>query len=305
MIYGEMFQTLCGGNVINPDPTYFRRRGKGDLAARTINNGSGLLRTCQQAHNEGAAVLYSSHVFCFDDTKYGTLMSELDPKECRKDGITQRVLEACMLPRCDYIFMFDWLVTIGHQNRLMIRHLELHFTHPTFAATKTSLWTMENPGVKGGVFVRRALQLFASAHHLETISLSFQLPADRRGREDGMWEISAFLSFFLPESIRGLTNDLKSALSSIKGIKRMYCADLFLSDYCKDFAGDPKVVDAANASLWEVRRLMESGYTPHDDQILSIFKTATYVDQVERSMRDWENEQIAGSESHRETPVKR
>ncbi len=305
MIYGEIFQTSCGGNVINPDPTYFRRRGKGGLAARTIKSGSGLLRTCQQAHDEGAAVLYGSHIFCFDDTEYGNLMYELDAEECSKNGVTQAHLETCMLTRCDYIFMYDWLLTIGSQHRLMIRHLELRFTFPPFAAVETSLWTIQDPWVKVGDFVRKALQLFASAHHLETISLSFQLPADRRGHASGMWKICPFLSFFLPESIRGLTNDLKSALSSIKGIKRMYCADLSLSGYCKDFAGDPKVVDAANASLWEVRRLMESGYTPHDDQILSIFKTATYVDQVERSMRDWENEQIAGSESHRETPVKR
>lgn len=310
MIYGEIFQTPCSGNIIDPDPTYFRRRGKGDLAARTINNGLGLLRSCQQAYNEGAAVLYGSHVFYFDDTKYGTLMSELETEKCSKYGSEWA---NCMLFRCDYHFMHDWLVTIGKRNRLMIRHLELQFTSAKLAAINTSRPERKKeeggyPSIRDGGFIKIALQLLASAHHLETISLSFQLPADRRGRVDGMWEIHrvyAFLSFFLPESIRGLTNDLKSALSSIKGIKRMYCADLSVSDEGTYFAIGPKIVDAANASLWEVRRVMESGYSPHNDPDLSKCKTATYVDQVECSMRDWQNEQTAGTENHTETHVKR
>ncbi len=303
MIYEEVFRTPCRGKVITPDPTHFRRDHEGEVSARTINSGSGLLRSCRQAHNEGAAVLYGSNVFAFDDTRFGYLTSSRDLcNGCQ--GMWH--LESCILDRCDYVFMHDWLVTIGNQNRLGIRHLELRFSSIDFTTTQKSDFPdkmYEDLTLKGGAFVKNALQLLASAHHLETIELFFQPPADPWDPLDcKSQEVNTFgiISLSLPEfyAHKNHWKDLKSMLSSVQGINRLYCADITIS---KHFSYEAhkwnKVVDDANASLWEVRRIMESGYTPRTDRVNPVLEAATYVDQVERSMRIWQEGQSVGVEN--------
>lgn len=73
-IYGEIFQTTRQDNIIIPDPSQYRRRNDEwftDLADRIINYGLSILLSCQQAHVEGAKILYGSNTFHFDDTKHG------------------------------------------------------------------------------------------------------------------------------------------------------------------------------------------------------------------------------------------
>lgn len=279
MIYEEVFETPCRGKVITPDPSHFRRGHEPEISARTINSGSGLLRSCRQAHNEGAAVLYGSNVFSFDDHKYYTLTFSVD---LCKDGRHRD----CILARCDYVFMYDWLITIGARNRLRIRHLELGLFDSESTMTQSTRFIgskYEEIVIMGGQFLRNALQLLASAHHLDTISLSFQPHADpwdpsnciSRGiNTDG------FLRLFVPEhySYMRLSTDLKSALSNVKGINKLYCADITMSEYFSYQAHKwNKVVDVANASLWEVRRAMESSYTPRTDRETPILEGATCV----------------------------
>ena len=84
MIYEEVFQTPSRDGVITPDPSYWRRRQGGDLGSRAVNNGSGLIQSCQQAHNEAVPLLYGNRTFYFDDAPHGDQPSKLDDnKYCR------------------------------------------------------------------------------------------------------------------------------------------------------------------------------------------------------------------------------
>lgn len=235
-------------------------------------------------------MLYGSNVFSFDDTEYGTLTSELEHSE---DDDARTYLEICSLPRGDYVLMYEWLVTIGYQNRLRIRHLELGFSRFRFMVINEvplPPWVYRPPTIGDGVFLKNALQLLASAHHLETVSLSFRKPSDYDCQEVNK---PGFVGLFLPNCHWYYNNyfptDLKSALSSVKGIKRLHCADIPMSDDLSSLDRMwNKDLGDANASLWEVRRVMESGYTTRKGREDPTFEAGTFVDQVEYSMQIWQ-----------------
>lgn len=228
MIYEDVFQTPSQDGVISPDPTYFRRRIGGDLASRTINNGLGLLTSCQQANHEAAAVLYSNHVFSFDDVQYENLTSMLDISAINHSNV--RIEEQggyvfYMVPRCDRVLMYDWLLAIGDQNRQRIRHIELQIFDDLF------MFADGTPNSVMGDHLAQTLQLIASSHHLETISLSFEIPKqlqDSSYLKSKGYNTEGFTSLFLPKWF-DLSDNLLSAHCPVSDASRdwnaMNCPD--------------------------------------------------------------------------------
>ena len=78
MIYNEVFQTPSRDGIITPDPSYWRRSQGGEIGSRAVNNGLGLIQSCQQARNEAMPILYGNRVFYFDDAQHGDQPSKLD-----------------------------------------------------------------------------------------------------------------------------------------------------------------------------------------------------------------------------------
>lgn len=289
MIYEDIFTTPSQDGVISPDPTYFRRRNGGDLASRTINNGLGLLTSCQQANHEAAAVLYSKHVFSFDDVQYGNLTSMLDISAINHSNV--RIEEQggyvfYMVPRCDRVLMYDWLLAIGDQNRQRIRHIELQIYGDLF------MFADGTPNSVMGDHLAHALQLLAKSHYLETIKLSFKIPKhlqDSSYLKSKGYNTEGYASLFLPKWF-DLSEKLINALSSIKGIKRLECDELpRLNHFRPAELWWSQAVDDANAALRETRQVMESGYAQYDHQSNPVTLSTTYVNQAGRSLQGWED----------------
>ncbi|CAF9935414.1 hypothetical protein IMSHALPRED_010219 [Imshaugia aleurites] len=248
MIYEEVFRTSLGDGSITPDPLYFHRRvgvklKGGELKNRTINNGLALLQSCQQAHEEGTANLYRNHVFYFDDTRYDRWSYKIDvTAQCyycqRLQGSEPsggwRYGDHCydangfdlnheiLIPYCDFIYMRDWLSIIGAKNRLLIRHVQLHFNQSQFAKVLgAGHWGGKPRKLTsvGGDFVERGLQELALGHNLETITISFEVP------KTGEYSIDlayAPLQLF-PDDPHFHSDRLKKALCNISGIRTLVC----------------------------------------------------------------------------------
>ena len=244
MIYEEVFGTSLGDGAIAPDTHYHRRRIGGNLTDRTINNGLGLLQSCQQAHEEATAILYGKHVFYFDDTRHGAMATRVDVTGhcyyCQRvrvhvpgEGMTigDRCYDAegfdkkhyVSVPETDFMSMGNWLSAIGARNRLLIQHLQLHFYTSRFVKVQSArhpdLDTRPGkPAAVGGDFLERGLQELASGHNLETFKISFEAPRPGEYRTDVK---EAPVELF---SLRGAYSDrLKKALCSITRVGRFSC----------------------------------------------------------------------------------
>lgn len=300
MVYGVVFGTSLGDGAITPDPHYLRRRLGGSLTGRTINNGVGLLQSCQQAHEEATVILYGNHVFYFDDTTHGTWGTRMDVTEycyyCQRlrghvpgDGLTYR--DRCYdaddfggkheihVPETDFISMSKWLSAIGARNRSLIRHIQLHFFTSRYVKVLGARHWGARPGkpsAVGGDFLERGLQLLASGHNLETFTISFEAP------KPGEYSINLKEAPIELFSLRGAYSDrLKKALCSITRVGRFSCDPTVGKYTCREVDGsDSDCLEGVHESIREVRSSMEAGYeTPTEQEVMTTW-SSPYIDQV-------------------------
>ena len=127
--------------------------------------GLSLLRTCQQLHEEGSAVLYGDNTFWFDDLPHNR-----DQHAHRLTG------SGVFLLYCELMFMYAFLRIIGRSNRLKIRNLWLHFETDTFATFPKAIhpWKPTDLKGQGGLScVSDALDFFSDDHQLRNLHFSF------------------------------------------------------------------------------------------------------------------------------------
>lgn len=267
IIYEKVFSTSLNDKVITPDPTYSRRRYnevcrqlgvESRVINRTINNGLALLQSCQQAHEEAAALLYSQNTFCFDDSQqlepyalwsdYGrkTFVTEVSAhcsycrRHARTNDYNDRCYDACSsgehfieIPFTDFVTMKRWLSDIGERNRLRIRHIQIHFSDSRFAKVQPAeYWTMSQrlgkPCPVGGDVLAEALEFLASGHNLDTFGIFFESSTgdhpygvEVRQREHRKAFGHLFSTIYHPYS-----DTMKTALSSIVGNRSLVCEGL-------------------------------------------------------------------------------
>ena len=249
MIYEEVFKTPLADKTITPDPWYRRRKLGRRFAERTVKGNSALLRSCQQIHSEATGTLYGSHVFYFDDTSYEDENTAIEASAyccyCLGEG-SMTTYNGCldayngnhyvMIPRCDFVDMYDWLLSIGKRNRLKIRNIHISLSGSRYAKVLGEQHLIDNPlkpSPVGGDLIKEALALLARGHNLNTFGISFrQRYLDFSDIEDGagftsVWaqETNAALIWTAFERIfsNGLDHRLKNALSNIKGIRNLNC----------------------------------------------------------------------------------
>ena len=162
MVYGLLFETAHKDKNVTPDPTGSRRRN--NLGQRTLNLSDSLplLATSQLVHREATAVLYGNNVFRFDDHPHN------------HDEHTIPGFEMS-LPCCDFLTMYFFLVSVGKGNRKKLQHIHLNFSHGVFVDypdEADSKWNMLHDNA-GASFVGDAVDLLATSHHLQTLSVSF------------------------------------------------------------------------------------------------------------------------------------
>ena len=132
------------------------------------SRGISLLRTCQQIHEEGSAVLYGENIFWFDDIPYNEIRG-MPPL----DGLGINIV----LPYCKITFMYAFLRIIGKTNRLRIRHLRIRFDRDIFATfpEECGAWrTWELDGVGGASYISDALDFLSDDHQLRSLKISFK-----------------------------------------------------------------------------------------------------------------------------------
>ncbi len=316
MIYEEVFKTTRADKTITPDPSHHRRQLGRRFAEHTVHNGHALLQSCQQAHEEATAVLYGNKVFYFDDASYGTIEIEASA-HCHYCSRERRILgdrpvsmttyNRCrdahdskhyvVIPRCDFVSMYDWLFKIGEKNRLKIRHIHISFSKSQFAKVLGERHLVDDPlkpSPVGGDLIERALRLLARGHNLNTFTVSFRqrylelsdteyaAGADRwQNVTNAASNWTAFERIFFS----GLDHRLKNALSNIKGIRKLICDWTSVTPQPSGSWSD----EGANAleGFKEVKECMETGYTDRQmvetaERTLSI----ACVDQARHAMHD-------------------
>ena len=284
IIYENVLETPIGDNTITPDPAHTRRTNSGheeSLKQRTLSNVLGLLLFCRKAHEEAMEALYGNHVFYFDDTRHGRYETEVEASAhcyyCRADFAgdcfsSSRGRHYVCVPYCDFVGMHDWLINIGEENRMRIRHVQLHFSGAQFVKfLGESHWVSvlepgspRKPSPVGGDFIARALKLLGSAHNLETFRISFNYPSyDDTSYEyqcdisnQRRWAKHAFQLLFQPENPK----NLKTILCGIAGVRRLLCQEIGNVEMSTANDIDSRLTDAARAGLRQVREAMELGH---------------------------------------------
>lgn len=271
IVYKLVFETPLQDNTITPDPAHKRREcSKHDegLKQRTISNVLGLLLLCRRAHEEAVEALYSKQVFYFDDIQHGSHETKVEATAhcdfCLRGCCDSSHRHYLRVPYCDFVSMHEWLVAIGEKNRMRIRHIHLHFSGSPFAKCLGERFELfpslpGKPPPIGGQFVVKALELLGITHNLENIEVSFGYPPLNEASGDfyedhwsrGVRVKQAFDAFFHPKKPR----NLKNALCTITGVRRLVCQDVIDAKFF-----DHRVTDGARAGLREVREAMESGH---------------------------------------------
>lgn len=280
IIYVKVFETSLQDSTITPDPAHTRRessRYEESRKQRTISNVLGLLLVCRRANEEAMEALYGRHIFYFDDTKHDTKHDLYKIKveasahcyycrgefagRCFDGSPGQHYIH---VPWCDLVGMHEWLFAIGEENWLKIRHIQLHFSGTQFVkflgerhwGGSDYLW---KPSPVGGDILARALKLLGNAHNLETFRISFNYPpfdeasekSQCRIQNQRLWARQAFELLFQPEKPR----NLKAALCSITGIKKLICENMSTAN-----DSNFRVTDGARARLGQVIETMEFGH---------------------------------------------
>lgn len=281
IIYEDVLETSLRDNTITPDPAHTRRESscyEESFKQRTVGNVLGLLLACRKAHEEAMEALYSKHIFYFDDTKHDSYRIKVEASAhcyyCRGDfaggcfdgSPGQHYIR---VPWCDFVGMHDWLMNIGEENRMRIRHIQLHFSGTQFVKVlgerhwggSDYLW---KPSPVGGDFLARALKLLGKAHNLETFRISFNYPSFDEASDKSqcgisnqrLWAKQAFQLLFQPEKPR----NLKIALCGIAGVKTLLCQDMSNAEMSNANDSHYRVTDGARAGLRQVREAMEFGH---------------------------------------------
>lgn len=320
IVYEKVFSTPLDDRTITPDPTYSRRHYNKACRAwgrkvidRTVNNGLALLQSCQQAHEEAAAVLYGQNTFYFDDFQHyypyavwsgsgrKTYAIEVSAhcEFCRRHAKTGEYEDRCYstysrgqhfidIPFTDFVTMKSWLSTIGEKNRLRIRQIQIHFLDSQFAKVQPAYhWTMGRypgkPCSVGGDVLVEALRFLASSHNLDTFGIYFESSpkdnsdfADVRRREHREAFGHLFSTVYDPHS-----DKMQKALSSITGIRKLECEDITgVGGRNRD------EMLAIRADYRKVKAAMENGYKRLPDLEAPVLWSRPYVDQVEWVMQD-------------------
>ncbi|CAD6575994.1 MAG: hypothetical protein ASARMPREDX12_007670 [Alectoria sarmentosa] len=308
IIYEKVFSTSLNDKVITPDPSYSRRRyddfcrkhGATYLGVdRAINNGLALLQSCQQAHEEAAAVLYGQSTFYFDDSQqYETFSRKTFAVDvsahcyyCRQD----RCWSACSggkhlvdIPFTDLVTLKSWLSTIGERNRLRIRHIQIHFSDSRFTKVQpASHWTWDRrpgkPSHVGGDVLAEALQFLAGGHNLDTFGIFF-ISSPRDLLDDVGFQRRLHRMAFghlFSETYHPHSGKMMKALSSICGIRMLECEDITDAD-----EQDKSEMTAIQGDYRKVKAAMEYGYGKHLKLEAPALWSKPYVDQIEWVMQD-------------------
>ena len=296
MIYEEVFKTPRGDKTITPDPSYDRRQLGRRFAERTLNNGLAFLQSCQKAHDEATAFLYGNKIFYFDDSSYGNTRIEAsahchycsgEPRILGDLPVSMTTYNRCydardskhyvVIPRCDFVSMYDWLFKIGERNRLKIRHIHISLSNSQFAKVLGERHGVDDPlkpSPVGGDLIEKALELLARGHNLDTFGVSFRqrylgLSERYLGSSDTgyaarakIWQnlTNAALNWAAFERIffNGLDHRLKNALSNIKGIRELRCDWASLTPQPSGSWSDEGA--KALEGLKEVKKCMETGH---------------------------------------------
>lgn len=217
MVYGLLFETAHKDKNVTPDPTGSRRQN--DLGQRTLNLSDSLplLRTSQLVHREATAVLYGNNVFRFDDHPH-------NDDEHTRPGFEMSL--SC----CDFLTMYFFLVCIGKGNRKKLQHIHLNFSQHDFVVYPDEVyitWVMLCYNA-GASFVGDAVDLLATSHHLQTLSVSF---GSAGPLTQNKWAPLSELLFFFPGG------KLAGKMSAITGIEQFRCWRAY-EGYDEDFNFD-------------------------------------------------------------------
>ena len=205
MVYGLLFETTHKDKNVTPDPTGSRRQN--NLGQRTLNLSDSLplLRTSQLVHREATAVLYGNNVFRFDDHPH-------NDDEHTIPGFKMS------LPCCDFLTMYFFLVSIGKGNREKLQHIHLSFSLIEFVSYPDDVDSKSDMlhSNAGASFVGDAVDLLATSHHLQTLSVSFDSAGALTQKEWAPLSERLFLFVFPGGKLAG-------KMSAITGIEQFRC----------------------------------------------------------------------------------
>ena len=296
IVYEELFRMPFAGKTITPDPSYRRRQLGRRFTERTVKYDVAILRTCQQVNQEATAVLYGSKAYFFDDTSYDFEETQIEASDYCWYCLGERAVpqgsltpittqNRCLnahhgkhyvnVPHCDFVGMYDWLVQIGDNNRMPIKHIQSCFSGSQFAQVLGEQRMADDPltpSPVGGHLIERALALLARGHNLNTFSVLFRHRylnlseiEDEATTRTWTQNTNAALNWTAFERLfsNGMDHRLKNALSSIKGIRTLICD---LDSVTPQPLGNWDEEGAkALESFKEVKACMEAG---HADRVM-------------------------------------
>lgn len=192
-----------------------------------------------------------------------------------------------LIPECDFIFMPKWLSTIGAKNRLLIRHIQLHFSTSQFTKVLGAVHYGGRPGKPspvGGDFLAEGLQLLALGHNLETTTISFEVP------KEGEYSINLKDAPLELLSVEHFQSDrLRNALCKITGLKTLVCEPAVGKHTIRELDGSyTDLTVGVRAGIREVRDIMEAGYELRTKQQVDATFSSCQIDQVKSSIQKLE-----------------
>lgn len=183
--------------------------------------------------------------------------------------------------------MPDWLCVIGAKNRLLIRHIQLHFSTSQLTKVLGTVHVGGRPGEPsrvGGNFLEQGLQVLALGHNLETMTISFEVP------NPGEYSINlknAPLELFSVDYFQ--SDRLKKALCKITGIKMLVCEPTVGKHTIEEIDGiDTDLMPGVRAGIREVSDIMEAGYEMRTKQEVDATWSSRQIGQVDSAIQKLE-----------------
>ena len=160
MIYSLLLKSEHEDKIITPDLNGSRRRQFLTNRIVCMSDTMPLLRTCTAIHDEGANVLYGSHIFLFTDEPHS-----------QKEALVPEL--NLTIPQCDMPKMHRFFKAIGTRNVTRIRHLQLQFYSARFLfLPDRNHDTAYLPQTHAnGKYLQKTLELLASHHRLQTFTI--------------------------------------------------------------------------------------------------------------------------------------
>ena len=179
-IYAELFLSKRKDKIVTPDLGRTRRKPNAQckanrysrrrLAYRTLNLTSlAFLRTCQQACDEAADVLYGKHVFHFSDQPH------LE-KPSANTALSWASNEHRM-PLCDFVTVLAFFRSLSSTSRKKLHHLQIEFlTRGLVAPSASSEIAWESHPLRGGPDLVEVLKMVTAEFELRTFRVVFNKP---------------------------------------------------------------------------------------------------------------------------------